>query len=73
MCWSNSQFLVSFFCTLLVNLSQPYEYFSFITLETLEQGQKKKSPKSSLFSPQAFKVPIPLCFFSCLFSTLVSH
>lgn len=43
--WSNPQFLVSFFCTLLVNLSQPYEYFSFITLETLEPGKKKKITK----------------------------
>lgn len=40
MWWSYSQFLVCLFGTLLVNLFQPYEYFTFITLKTLEPGKK---------------------------------
>lgn len=64
MCWSNAQFLVSFFCTLLVNLSQPYEYFSFITLETLEPGKKKKNHQNLLCSlHQLSKFPSPYVSF----------
>lgn len=55
--WSSPQFLVCFFGTLLVNLSQPYEYFTLITLKTLEPGKKTFSHKSTLHQLSKFPSP----------------
>lgn len=73
MCWSNPQFLVCFFGILLVNLSQPYEYFVFITLQTIEPGKKTFVTKISLLSTSFQSSHPPMFLFMFMFSTLGSH
>lgn len=64
MCWSNPGFLVCFLGTLLVNLSQPYEYLTFITLKTLKAGKKTFSHQNLLCSlHQLSKFPSPYVSF----------